>query len=77
MMVSYINLVLIKVMIPWVMVIVFNATCNNISVISWRSYIVAELYRGRVISWRSVLLVEESVVPEKKHNPYTIPVYLF
>jgi hypothetical protein len=47
------------------MVIVFNATCNNISVISWRSYIVAELYRGRVISWRSVLSVEESVVPEK------------
>ena len=38
------------------MVIVFNATCNNISVISWRSYIVAELYRGRVISWQSYIV---------------------
>jgi len=32
---------------------VFNATFNNIS----------------VISWRSVLLVEENAVPEENHRP--------
>ena len=36
-----------------VMVVVFNATFNNIS----------------VISWRSVLLVEETRVPEENHRP--------
>ena len=36
-----------------VRVIVFNATFNNIS----------------VISWRSVLLVEETGVPGEKHRP--------
>jgi len=34
---------------------VFNATFNNISVISW--------------TWRSVLLVEETVVPGGNHRP--------
>ena len=34
---------------------VFNATFNNIS----------------VISWRSVLLVEETGVPEENHRPVT------
>ena len=34
---------------------VFNATCNNIS----------------VISWRSVLLVEETGVPGENHQPVT------
>jgi hypothetical protein len=37
-------------------VMVFNATFNNIS----------------VISWRSVLLVEETAVPGKNHRPATI-----
>ena len=37
----------------WVMVMVFNATFNNIS----------------VISWRSVLLVEETGVPGEDHLP--------
>jgi len=32
---------------------VFNVTFNNIS----------------IISWRSVLLVEETVVPEENHRP--------
>jgi len=36
-----------------VTVLVFNATFNNIS----------------VISWRSVLLVEETGVPEQNHRP--------
>jgi hypothetical protein len=36
-----------------VMVMVFNATFNNIS----------------VISWRSVLLVEETGVPGENHQP--------
>jgi hypothetical protein len=36
-----------------VMVMVFNTTFNNIS----------------VISWRSVLLVEETGVPEENHRP--------
>jgi hypothetical protein len=36
-----------------VMVMMFNATFNNIS----------------VISWRSVLLVEETGVPEENHRP--------
>jgi hypothetical protein len=36
-----------------VMVMVFNTTFNNIS----------------VISWRSVLLVEETGVPEENHGP--------
>jgi hypothetical protein len=36
-----------------VRVIVFNATSNNIS----------------VISWRQVLLVEETWIPEEKHRP--------
>ena len=36
-----------------VMVMVFNATSNNIS----------------VKSWRSVLLVEETAVPEENHRP--------
>ena len=36
----------------------FNATFNNIS----------------VISWRSVLLVEETVIPGETHQPATIPV---
>jgi hypothetical protein len=35
---------------------VFNATCNNIS----------------VISWQSVLLVEENGVPVEKHRPITV-----
>ena len=35
------------------MLMVFNATFNNIS----------------VISWRSVLLVEKTGVPEEKHRP--------
>jgi len=35
--------------------LVFNATLNNIS----------------VISWRSVLLVEETGIPEKTHQPVT------
>ena len=34
---------------------VFNITSNNIS----------------VISWRSVLLVEETAVPEENHRPAT------
>jgi hypothetical protein len=38
---------------PGWLVLVFNATFNNIS----------------VISWRSVLLVEESGVPEENHRP--------
>ena len=38
-----------------VRVVVFNATFNNIS----------------VISWRSVLLVEETRVPEENHRPVT------
>ena len=37
----------------WVKVIVFNATFNNIS----------------VISWRSVSLVEETGVPGENHRP--------
>ena len=37
----------------WVRVIVFNATVNNIS----------------VISWQLVLLVEETGVPGEKHRP--------
>ena len=37
------------------MVMVFNATFNNIS----------------VISWRSVLLVEEIEVPGENHHPAT------
>jgi hypothetical protein len=37
----------------WVMVMVFNATLKNISVLSW---------------W-SVLLVEETGVPEENHRP--------
>jgi hypothetical protein len=37
------------------MVMVFNATFNNIS----------------VISWQSVLLVEETGVPEENHWPAT------
>ena len=40
------------------MVLLFNATFNNIS----------------VISWRSVLLVEEAVIPGETHQPATIPV---
>jgi hypothetical protein len=36
--------------------VVFNATFNNIS----------------VISWRSVLLVEETTVPGEKHKPVAI-----
>jgi hypothetical protein len=39
----------------FVCLMVFNATFNNIS----------------VISWRSVLLVEETVVPEGNHRPIT------
>ena len=39
----------------WVMIIVFNATFNNISVIAW---------------W-SVLLVEETGVPGESHRPVT------
>ena len=39
----------------WVRVIVFNATFNNIS----------------VISWRSVLLVEKTGVTEENHQPST------
>jgi len=41
--------------IKWVMawVIVFNATFNNIL----------------AISWRSVLLVEETGLPQEKHRP--------
>jgi hypothetical protein len=38
---------------PDLMVMVFNATFNNIS----------------AISWRSVLLVEETGVPGKNHQP--------
>jgi len=34
--------------------LVFNVTFSNISVISW---------------WRSVLLVEETGVPEENHHP--------
>jgi hypothetical protein len=37
----------------WLMIYVFNATFNNIS----------------VISWRSVLLVEETEVPGENHQP--------
>jgi hypothetical protein len=37
----------------WVRLMVFNATFNNIS----------------VILWQSVLLVEETVVPEEYHRP--------
>ena len=37
----------------WVNAMVFNATCNNIS----------------VISWRSVLLVEETGVPGENSRP--------
>jgi len=37
----------------WVRVMVFNATLNNIS----------------VISWQLVLLVEETGVPEENHQP--------
>ena len=39
----------------WVRIIVFNAIFNNIS----------------VISWRSVLLVEETGVPGESHRPVT------
>ena len=39
----------------WVRVMVFNATFNNIS----------------VISWQSVLLVEETGVPGDNHRPVT------
>ena len=39
-------------LLQWVRVMAFNATYNNIS----------------VISWRSVLLVEETGVPEKNTN---------
>ena len=39
------------------MVMVFNATFNNIS----------------VISWRSVLLVEETGVPGENHQPVASP----
>ena len=38
-----------------VRVIMFNATFNNVS----------------VISWRSVFFVEETRVPEKNHRPTT------
>jgi hypothetical protein len=39
--------------VHWVRVMMFNATFNNIS----------------VISWRSVLLVEETRVPGENHRP--------
>ena len=48
----------IKVMI---LVRVFSATINNIS----------------VISWRLVLLVEETGVPEKKHDLLQVTVSLY
>jgi len=38
-----------------VRVVVFNATFNNIS----------------IISWRSVLLVDETGIPGEKHRPVT------
>ena len=38
----------------WFGIMVFNATFNNIS----------------VISWRSVLLVEETGIPKKNHRPF-------
>jgi len=47
------SLKLLRVDIKWVIVIVFNVTFNNISVISW---------------W-SILLVEETGVPGENHQP--------
>ena len=44
-----------KVCIRWFRFIVFNTTFNNIS----------------VISWLSVLLVEETGVPRENHRPVT------
>jgi len=64
---------------------VFNTTFNNISVISWRSVTIFQLYHGGQlqyfsyimavsynisgISWQSVLLVEETGVPRENHRP--------
>jgi len=42
-------------------VMVLNTTFNNIS----------------IISWRSVLLVEETGVPEENHRPVAKPLLLF
>jgi hypothetical protein len=47
------NIYLRKYLVVMVVVMVFNATFNNISVISW---------------W-SVLLVEETGVPRENHRP--------
>ena len=47
----FLQLFLAETVMVWFMV--FNATFNNIS----------------VISWRSVLLVEETGVPEENHQP--------
>ena len=44
----------------FVWLVVFNATINNIS----------------VISWRSVLLVEETGVPGENHRPVAIMLYI-
>ena len=44
---------MVSISIGWVRVMVFNATFNNIS----------------VMSWRSVLLVEETGVPRENHRP--------
>jgi hypothetical protein len=44
-----------KLQISWFWLMVFNATFNNIS----------------VISWQSVLLVEETGVPGQNHRPVT------
>jgi len=42
-----------QIIFDWFRVMVFNATFNNIS----------------VISWQSVLLVEETGIPGEKHRP--------
>ena len=55
---------------------VFNATFNNISVISWRSVLLVEETRvpgenhqPAATRYKSLLLVEESRVPEENHQP--------
>ena len=68
-----------------VMVMVFNATFNNISVILWRSVLFVEdgwfgcflvfnatFNNISVISWQSVLLVEETGVLGENQRPVAI-----
>jgi len=53
---------------------VFNATFDNISVISWRSVLSMEetgVPGENRISWRSVLLVKETGGPGENHRPAT------